>query len=322
MSFIGTNISIAAELLKKGEVVAIPTETVYGLAANALKATAVAKVFQFKNRPSFDPLIIHLPSFERVEPYVLDIPDVIKKLADAFCPGPLTLLLKKNELIPDLVTSGSSYVAVRIPAHPVTKALLDMLDFPLAAPSANPFGYISPTTAQHVADQLGNVLPYILDGGPCDIGVESTIAGLNDYGELEILRKGGLPLEEIRRIAGHINVKDNSTSNPKAPGMLESHYAPRVPLLMVDIDQEIAKYNPETTGVISYTKIQPGVPHKHQVILSLSGDFKEAARNLFAGMRYLDSCHIDTILAEFLPEHDLGIAINDRLRRASAKNKP
>ncbi len=319
MSFIGTNIAIAAELLRKGEVVAIPTETVYGLAANALRATAVAKVFQVKKRPSFDPLIIHLPSFDLVDKYVLEIPDVIRKLAASFCPGPLTVLLKKNDLIPDLVTSGSPYVAVRIPAHPVTKALLEAIDFPLAAPSANPFGYISPTTAQHVADQLGNILPYILDGGSCDIGVESTIVGVNDAGELEVLRKGGLPLEDIISVVGHVVVKDISTSNPQAPGMLASHYAPSVPLKLVNIDHEVHKYNPETTGIMSYTKIQPNIPHKHQVILSLAGDYREAARNLFAGLRYLDTCKIDVILAELFPENDLGIAINDRLRRAAAK---
>jgi len=155
-AFIGTNIDIAASLLKKGEAVAIPTETVYGLAANALNTEAVAKIFKIKQRPTFDPLIIHLPTFDRVKEYVQEVPPIFYQIAKDLCPGPVTFLMKKKDIIPDLVTSGSPFVAIRIPSHPLTLALLNKLDFPLAAPSANPFGYISPTSAQHVADQLGN----------------------------------------------------------------------------------------------------------------------------------------------------------------------
>ncbi len=317
-SFIGHNIDIAATLLKKGEAVAIPTETVYGLAANALNTKAVAKVFHIKQRPTFDPLIIHLASFDKVEKYVEEVPEIFRVLADKFTPGPLTFLLKKKEIVPDIVTSGSPYVAVRIPAHPVTKALLEKLDFPLAAPSANPFGYISPTTAQHVADQLGSRVYYILDGGPCNIGLESTIIGMNIDGEIEVLRKGGLSIENIESVVGNIKIRDISTSNPEAPGMLTSHYAPKVPLVLGDINKLSATSNLERTGIIAFRNFLNHIPSKHQIVLSPSGNFADAAHNLFAGMRYLDSCDIDVIYTELLPEADLGVAINDRLRRAAA----
>jgi len=319
-AFIGHNIDIAATLLLKGEAVAIPTETVYGLAANAMNESAVAKVYAIKNRPSFDPLIIHLPSFDKVLPYVLEVPEILHQLAEAFMPGPLTLLLKKSSLVPDIVTAGSPFVAVRVPAHPVTLALLGQLDFPLAAPSANPFGYISPTTAQHVADQLGDRIYYILDGGPCEVGLESTIVGLNEYATVEVLRKGGLSVEEIQKVAGEVIVRDISTSNPVAPGLLTSHYAPSVPLIIGNIHERLTDCDPERTGIIAFRNFVPGIPTRHQVVLSHSGNYTDAARNLFAGMRYLDTCSLDVIYAELLPEVHLGFAINDRLRRAAAMN--
>jgi len=316
-SFIGHNIDIAATLLKKGEAVAIPTETVYGLAANALNTSAVAKIFQIKQRPTFDPLIIHLSSFEKVYNYVLEVPEIFEELAKKFMPGPLTLLLRKKDIIPDLVTAGSPYVAVRIPSHNVTKSLLDMVDFPLAAPSANPFGYISPTTAQHVADQLGNKVYYILDGGPCDVGLESTIIGMNENGDIEVLRKGGLSIESIQEVVGNIIIRDTSSSNPEAPGMLTSHYSPKVPLILTDLGQLNKVSDINRTGIISFRNFLPTIPTKHQIVLSPSGNFMDAARNLFKGMRYLDGCDLDIIYAELAPEEDLGIAINDRLRRAA-----
>ena len=316
-SFIGHNIDIAATLLKKGEAVAIPTETVYGLAANALNTSAVAKIFQIKQRPTFDPLIIHLSSFEKVYDYVLEVPEIFEELAKKFMPGPLTLLLRKKDIIPDLVTAGSPYVAVRIPSHNVTKSLLDMVDFPLAAPSANPFGYISPTTAQHVADQLGNKVYYILDGGPCDVGLESTIIGMNEKGDIEVLRKGGLSIESIQEVVGNIIIRDISSSNPEAPGMLTSHYSPKVPLILTDLGQLNKVSDINRTGIISFRNFLPTIPTKHQIVLSPSGNFMDAARNLFKGMRYLDGCDLDIIYAELAPEEDLGIAINDRLKRAA-----
>lgn len=318
-AFIGHDVAIAATLLRQGEAVAIPTETVYGLAANALDEKAVAKIFAIKSRPTFDPLIIHLPDFQEVEKYVRAVPEKLQALANAFMPGPLTLLLEKKDCIPDLVTAGSPFVAVRIPAHPVTHGLLNLLDFPLAAPSANPFGYISPTTAQHVADQLGDKISYILDGGSCSVGLESTIVALSASGHVEILRKGGLTIDEISQVAGKVEVRQHSSSKPDAPGMLTSHYAPKIPLIFDTISKHTGEYLPERTGIITFTTPVEGIPERHQVILSTAGNFEEAARNLFAGMRFLDQCDLDVILAEPVPEKHLGPAINDRLKRASAE---
>jgi L-threonylcarbamoyladenylate synthase len=319
-AFIGNSVDIAASLLKKGEAVAIPTETVYGLAANALSAEAVAKIFKIKQRPTFDPLIIHLSSFDKVIDYVEEVPPIFYKMAKEYCPGPLTFLMKKKQVIPDLVTSGSPFVAVRIPSHPVTLSLLEKLDFPVAAPSANPFGYISPTTAQHVADQLGDKIYYILDGGTCDVGLESTIIGLNDQNVMEVLRKGGLSIDKIRKYAQDVIVRDTSSSHPEAPGMLSSHYAPRIPLELVHFSEFVPPVSSDRIGVIAFRNFISGIPTKHQIVLSPSGNYMDAARNLFSGMRYLDNCDIDRIVAELVPEEDLGVAINDRLRRAAHRS--
>lgn len=229
MHLIGKNIDHATALLLRNDLVAIPTETVYGLGGNAFSDEAVAKIFAAKNRPSFDPLIVHTSDWERLEAMVKDIPSQAHLLAQAFMPGPLTLLLPKRAIIPDLVTAGSPIVAVRIPKHPLTLKLLEKLPFPLAAPSANPFGYISPTTPEHVARQLGDKIGYILDGGPCTVGVESTIVGFK-ADQCIVFRKGGVAVEAIESIVGPVEVRTHSTSNPQAPGMLQSHYAPLVPL--------------------------------------------------------------------------------------------
>lgn len=305
-------------LLRQSEVVAIPTETVYGLAGNALDESAVLKIFQVKQRPHFDPLIIHVGAINDIEKYVTHIPVILRKLAEKFMPGPLTLLLEKKSVIPDLVTSGSDLVAVRIPDHPLTLSLLSMLDFPLAAPSANPFGYISPTTATHVADQLGDKIKYILDGGPCAVGIESTIVGMTDMG-LTVFRKGGLSFDAIRHVCGvEPFILSVSTSNPSAPGMLTAHYAPKAPLIIGDISNLQNKYDLSKTGAIRFRSYLKALPEINQIVLSANGNYAEAARNLFAGMRLLDKLNLDVIVAELLPEEDLGIAINDRLRRAAA----
>ena len=316
---IGTDIAFAAALLKNGQVVAIPTETVYGLAGNALSTEAVVRIFDVKNRPRFDPLIVHLPNVSYIQEYAEEFPPKAKLLAEAFMPGPLTLLLPKKNVIPDIVTSGSPFCAFRVPNHPMTRELLAMLEFPLAAPSANPFGYISPTTAQHVERQLGEKIPYILDGGACAIGIESTIVGFED-GIPIIYRKGGLSIEAIEKIAGRVVLRAYSSSNPLAPGMLKSHYAPRIPLVVGELNELHAKFEGRKTAVLAFRHSLKGIEPEYQVILSLSGDLAEAARNLFAGMRYLDGLDADIILAEILPEEGLGRAVNDRLRRAAADN--
>jgi len=314
---IGTDLHEAAALLRQGQLVAIPTETVYGLAGNALSPEAVSSIFEVKNRPRFDPLIVHTHSVELLSAYAENVPPAALKAARAFMPGPLTLLLKKSPLIPDMVTAGSSRVALRIPQHSLTQSLLSLLDFPLAAPSANPFGYISPTTAQHVADQLGGRIPYILDGGPCEVGVESTILGWEN-GECIVYRKGGLSVEALEEVAGPLRIQAHSASNPQAPGMLKAHYAPAAPLVIGPIEELLEVHSGKRLGIISFRKAYKELPPERQLVLSPSGDYAEAARRLFAGMRALDKLELDLILAELLPEESLGRAINDRLRRAAA----
>ncbi|MEP7236037.1 MAG: L-threonylcarbamoyladenylate synthase [Ignavibacteriota bacterium] len=311
----GTDIEHAIGLLSSGEVVAIPTETVYGLAANALDAHAVTKIFEIKERPFFDPLIVHVQAIEAIKKYVVEIPQWAKKLAAAFMPGPVTLLLNKNELIPDIVTAGLPRVGIRIPAHPIAIDLLAHLEFPLAAPSANPFGYISPTTAQHVRDQLGGRIPYILDGGACRVGVESTIIGENENGLPTIFRFGGMSVEEIEAIIGACEVQTHSSSNPASPGKLENHYAPKHPLIFGEMD--FKNFLPSEIGIISFDREYDIVPSEKQRILSPAGDLREAAQNIFSAMRSLDSMDIKIIFAEHFPETGLGRAINDRLKRAS-----
>lgn len=319
---IGKDLHIAANLLQKGFVVGIPTETVYGLAANALNEDAVVSVFEIKKRPFFDPLIIHVDSWTSALLYVKNVPEVLEKLAFECMPGPLTLLLEKKEIIPDLVTSGSDKVAIRLPSHSMTKELLGLLDFPLAAPSANPFGYISPTTAKHVEDQLGKEVSYILDGGPSQVGLESTIVGMEN-GQLTIYRKGGLEAETIEKIAGQkVFVKEHSSSQPLAPGMLTSHYAPKTTFEFLEHADDWKQINiSDHTACLRFTDYYPGINQKNQKILSASGDLHEAARHVFSYMRELDDSDAEIIYAEKLPDTGLGLAINDRLKRAAAKNE-
>lgn len=314
---IDKDIQIAVDLLNNNQLVAIPTETVYGLAANAFNADAVLKIYQTKNRPQFNPLIIHSNAIERFENWGLIIPDEVKVLAKHFWPGPITFIIPSNNNIPEIVTAGTGAVAIRVPNHPLTLKLLAQLSFPLAAPSANPSGFISPTSPQHVAEQLGNKVKYILDGGNCNIGIESTIISFLEN-EPKIMRFGGLPIEEVELILGK---KINFNNNDKivAPGMLLKHYAPSHPLFLVNnlaeaINKEVDK---NRVGVISFFSQHEEVPIKNQFILSKTKNLSEAAKNLFEFMHQLDELEIDKIIAEELPNIGLGYAINDRLRRAS-----
>jgi len=317
VSIIGTDIHQAAEILSSGGLVAIPTETVYGLAANALDAHAALKIFEAKKRPSFDPLIVHLSSLQDILQYASELPRAAELLAEKFWPGPLTLVLPKKDIIPDVITSGLPTVGLRVPNHPLTHQLLKILPFPLAAPSANPFGYISPTTASHVMDQLGDSVDYILDGGPCSVGVESTIVGFEE-GDVMIYRLGGLTLEDISKVVPEVGLKINSSSNPQAPGMLASHYAPRKRFLLGDITSLLAAHAGQKIGVLSFRdSYAAGDFIIQQEVLSPSGDLFEAATGLFAAMRRLDSGPADVILAEPVPDVSIGLAINDRLRRAA-----
>lgn len=318
---IGQDVKRAAGLLKEGALVAIPTETVYGLAANALNDAAVAQIFEAKDRPAYDPLIIHTDRIEKIQHLVEEIPAPLKKLLDAFSPGPLTFLLrKKADGISDQVTAGLPTVAVRIPAHPITQELLSLLDFPVAAPSANPFGYISPTRAKHVDDQLGEKVPYILDGGNCDFGLESTIVGLAEDGQVRVFRKGGISIEDIEEIVGPVLVNDVSASNPKAPGMLKSHYAPKTPIYVGQTSKVISNLSGKKIAYIGFNMLNFELPVEDQYLLSMGFDLKEAASNLFAVMRQLDqSKKYDAIVADWFPDQGIGKAINDRLRRASSE---
>jgi len=317
MANIGKDVQRAASYLTQGELVAIPTETVYGLAANAYDEAAVVKIFEAKQRPAFDPLIVHTHSIGEVAKIAREVPDIAYQLAERFMPGPLTLILPKADHVPLLVTSGHDSVGIRIPRHPLTLALLRQLPFPVAAPSANPFGYVSPTSAQHVQDQLGPRLPYILDGGECQVGLESTIIRL--HGDvIEILRLGGLALEELAEVVQISEAKiKTSSSNPAAPGMLSSHYSPRKKVLLGDIKTNLGQVDAERVGIISLRELFPSVPVEHQIQLSATGDLNEAAKTLFSALRHLDNQAIDLILAEPMPQHGLGRAINDRLQRAS-----
>ena len=316
MAQTGKDIQKAKQLLMGGEPVAIPTETVYGLAANAFNAQAVAKIFEAKNRPTFDPLIVHTHSLESIYDFVTEIHPQLLKLANVFWPGPLTLLLPKKNKIPDLTTSGLDRVGVRVPNHPLTLQLLQQLAFPLAAPSANPFGYISPTTAAHVEKQLGDKIPYILDGGNCEVGLESTIVG-EENGEIIIYRLGGLSVDAIESIAGSVSIQLNQSSNPKAPGQLKSHYAPKKPVLTGNVEELYHSHSHLKMGFIIFG--EPSIDLKGNLVKNLSStqNYREAAANLFSFLRELDESDVDIIICAILPGMDLGLAINDRLRRAA-----
>ena len=317
MAEIGRDIILAKQLLEAGQLVGIPTETVYGLAGNAFSEKAVAEIFSVKDRPNFDPLIVHTYNFEKITDWASNIPIAAFRLAEKFMPGPITLLLNKKSIIPDLVTAGMDSVAVRVPNHPLTLELLKQLAFPLAAPSANPFGYISPTTAGHVNDQLGTKIPYILDGGGAKIGIESTIVGFENE-DVIVYRLGGLSIEELEEVVGKIKIVKHSSSNPQAPGMLKSHYAPSKKLSIQNLNGLLEKYPANEIGVLAFNKFVESLPLNNQIILSPNANFSEAASNLFSSLRQLEKFNIKIIYAELLPEIGLGRAINDRLRRAAA----
>jgi L-threonylcarbamoyladenylate synthase len=319
VAIIGNDIAKAKQLLDNGKLVAIPTETVYGLAGNATNAEVVAKIFEAKNRPTFDPLIVHIHSIEQLDELTEPASELARKLMNAFWPGPLTVLLKRKSIIPDLVTSGLDTVAVRMPHHELTRELLSTLSYPLAAPSANPFGYISPTTAQHVQDQLGSQIDYILDGGECSVGLESTIVSFEE--EIPaVLRLGGISVEDIEKVIGKVLVNAHSSSQPQAPGMLKSHYAPSKNIITIDEFELLAPAEIKGFGYLGFSNIDQRFDLNDQYLLSKNEDLNEAAKNLFTSLRALDQIpHLHTIVINFVPDLGLGRAINDRLKRASAK---
>jgi L-threonylcarbamoyladenylate synthase len=326
---IGTDIEKAAQIIRNGGLVGMPTETVYGLAANALDPRAVARIFEAKQRPSFDPLIVHIANQDWMPRVVSDFPALARQLADRFWPGPLTLVLPRSEAIPDLVTSGLANVGVRIPKHPMAMDLLVRSDCPIAAPSANIFGRISPTTAGHVADQLAERIDYILDGGPCDVGVESTV--LRPLPVPCQLRPGGISLEELEAVIGPVS-QISSTDHPSdespqsapnspqsAPGMLPQHYAPRTRLILLSklSHGQFTIIPPGKRGWLGLQECPKDIKFVAQEILSPEGDLKIAAARFFAALRRLDDRKLDTIIAGEFPDVGLGRALNDRLRRAA-----
>ncbi len=315
---VGVDISEAASLLKAGQLVAIPTETVYGLAGNGLDTRALASIFAVKERPAFDPLIVHTDTLEKVSGLVTTIPLTIQRLAKQFSPGPLTFVLPRKPAVPDLATAGKPTVAIRIPDHPATLQLLRELPFPLAAPSANPFGYVSPTSPAHVLAQLDGAIPFILDGGSSVIGVESTIVQPGEKG-IEVLRLGGTPVEKLEAVIKPVTVKRSSASAPTAPGQLASHYAPGTKVRVGDPQRYLRKIAAHKLGVISFRHWHQGIPAANQYVLSPKGDLTEAAGYLFDALRKLDREDLKVVVAEEFPEEGLGRAINDRLARAAAR---
>ncbi|MGI9086830.1 MAG: L-threonylcarbamoyladenylate synthase [Chthoniobacterales bacterium] len=310
-------VGVAVEHLRAGDVVALPTETVYGLAANALEPSAALKIFEAKERPRFDPLIVHLPDLEWLE-RLTSVPSADEKLlahlTEKFWPGPLTMVLPRKLLVPDVVTAGLETVALRMSAHPLFRETIAAFGGPLAAPSANRFGRISPTAAAHVFSELGGRIPLIIDGGPTTHGLESTIVAVRNRG-MEILRHGPVT-EEILREFGDVRVA-SARDLLEAPGQLRSHYAPRTKLILVD---ELASFS-APAGRIGALSLRPNERQDFTETraLSTSGDLREAAANLFRCLRELDEAKLDLIVAEEIPKEGLGVAIMDRLRRASTR---
>jgi L-threonylcarbamoyladenylate synthase len=317
-TFIGTSIEQAVYYLQIGETVAIPTETVYGLAANAFSEVAIEKVFRIKQRPSSNPLIVHTGSKEELKQLVTAFPDVAGALLDKFSPGPLTVLLPKKSILSGTVTAGSPLAAFRIPAHPVALALLQQTGFPLVAPSANLYTTISPTTAQHVLKNLGGRLPYILDGGRCTVGIESTVVGFDEAETPVVYRQGAITPEQIKAVAGAVRFH-TADAVALSPGMAKLHYSPRTPLFLIQEGQLPAGIDAERTGILCFRKRCPILPDRQQFVLSESSDLAEVARNIYAGLHYLDELGLDVLLAERCPATGIGVAINDRLERAAFK---
>ncbi|MBO6607801.1 L-threonylcarbamoyladenylate synthase [Psychroserpens sp.] len=319
MSIISKDISKAIAILNSEELVAIPTETVYGLAGNIFSEKAINRIFSTKKRPLFNPLIVHIPSANLLHSIASYVPEKAKRLADAFWPGPLTLVLPKQSTIPDLITAGKPTVAVRVPNHKLTLELLEKLEFPLAAPSANPFGSISPTTAQHVNDYFEHDIQMVLDGGYCQRGIESTIIGFEGE-EPVVFRLGSTSLEAIEAIVGSVVVKNKKEIAPDAPGMLDRHYAPLTKTILTDnLLQAIELNNDKKIGVLAFKNQIISEHVIFQLVLSEQGDTVEAASNLYEALHKLDKQDLDLIIAERLPEFELGKSVNDRLQRATVR---
>lgn len=316
---ITVNTQLAKSILEKDGVIGFPTETVYGLAGNAFSEKAIFSIFQLKNRPFNNPLIVHIGSIHQLEGIVREIPPKAIKLINQFWPGPLTLLLKKSLKINDLVTAGQDTVAVRMPNHPLALDLLNSIDFPLVAPSANPYQSISPTAPEHVESYFGNDIPLILDGGPCNKGLESTIVGFEGE-EVIVYRLGALTLEDLESCVGTVQEKNNNHEQVKSPGMAKKHYSPKTPLLCSSfIRIDVQKYVSKKIAVVCFDDLYDLEPNDRLKSYSFYGDLQNASTNLYGLLHDLDSQKFDLILVEKFPDLGLGKTLNDRLQRASFK---
>ena len=305
----------AVAALRAGDVVAFPTETVYGLGADALNSSGVAKIFEMKKRPRFDPLIVHIGQKEWLASFTREVPPQAQKLIDRFWPGPLTIILEKQPVISDLVTAGLQTVAIRMPSHPVALNLINSLGKPIAAPSANPFGYMSATRADHVARMFENKLSLVLDGGPCSFGLESTIVAIRDH-QVFVRRYGAVSLEDLRDLVGEVH-EGMAHGTVDSPGQLPYHYAPHRPLAIIKTSDEV---NASASSLLLFRAPSKMPVSKHMRILSRNGDLREAAANFFSYLIELDRDDIDTIYAEQIPEIGLGKAMMERLKKAARKN--
>ena len=304
----------AIELLRNDNVVCVPTETVYGLAASLYSERAIDKIYALKGRPRTNPLIVHIGRKEDLAPLCIEVPAPLQRLIDRFWPGPLTILVEKSDRVPYTITAGSSRVGIRMPNHPLTLALLRALPFPLVAPSANPYNAISPTTVKHVEDYFGLAIPLILDGGPCEQGLESTVLGIENE-QVVIYRQGMITAEQIESLVGPIVVKNEAGEKQVAPGMTLKHYSPKTPTIVCE---HLEQFKEDSAGkaFLLFSKKHPELPQAHQYVLSEKEDLSEAAARLYQVLHELDQRSYNQIVCERFPDIGIGRAINDRLLRA------
>lgn len=318
-----SEVSRATALLRAGELVAFPTETVYGLGADATNPQAIAKIFAAKGRPADHPLIVHIPDAAHLGRWAIDIPEAARQLAAAFWPGPLTLILKRHPAVLDAITGGQDTVGLRVPNHPLALQLLREFDGGVAAPSANRFGHVSPTTAAHVREELGNAVSLILDGGPCAVGIESTILDLSGA-EPNILRPGMLGAAAIAAVLGRTPGFGGKQDAPRVSGSLEAHYAPRTPLRLVPEAELAAAAEAALAAgrrVVMLSAQPPGAVDGRLIWREASADPVQFAHDLYARLRELDTLGADLMLAAMPPAGEAWRAVADRLRRAAAGSK-
>ena len=325
------NMDEAAAILRDGGLVGIPTETVYGLGANGLNEEAVAHIFEAKGRPQDNPLILHIPDASWLERYCKDIPLTAYKLADAYWPGPMTMILRRKDIVPDAVTAGLDTVGMRCPAHPLCRAIIDAAGVPVAAPSGNTSGRPSPTTAQHMLEDMDGKIDAIVDGGPCSVGVESTIIDLTET-PARLLRPGGITLEQLEAVLGEVAVDPAVTrlmgagEQPKAPGMKYRHYAPKAPVTVVTGDPQksaeyIASHASPEDGIICFDEFLPLFTRRSEtrpvMDLGPAGDKEEQARHIFDALRSFDHTSVPAIWAQCPDATGIGLAIANRLNKAA-----